>query len=145
MMYSSWVMVRDRCNCSFSFWAIFYPFTPLTAQNINILKKWKKPREISSFYACVPKIMIRWCMVPEIWCTTDGWMDRQTDGRKKWHIEVGAPPKNGIKKKHHSNKFLNCLLVGCTKFRKRGPSGIWKVISPTSESIFLFIWKKTFL
>ena len=31
------------------------------------------------------------CMVPEIWCTTDGW---QTDGQKKWHIEVGASPKN---------------------------------------------------
>ena len=46
--------------------------------------------------------------------------------------------KNGIKKKHHSNKFLNCLLVGCTKFHKRVPSGIWKVISPTWESIFLF-------
>ena len=28
MMYGSWDMVRDRCNC-FSFWAIFCPFTPL--------------------------------------------------------------------------------------------------------------------
>ena len=46
--------------------------------------------EISSFYICVPKIMIKWCMAPEIWCTTD----RQMDGQKKWHIEVGAPPKN---------------------------------------------------
>ena len=33
-------------------------------------------------------------MVPEIWCApTDQWMD----GWKKWHIEVGAPPK---KEKH---------------------------------------------
>ena len=37
-------------------------------------------------YICVPKNMIRWCMVPEIWCATDG--------QKKWHIEVGALPKN---------------------------------------------------
>ena len=139
MMYNSWDMVRDRCNCYFSFWAIFCPFTPLTAQKIKILKKWKKhleissfytsvPKimiicytvpeiwrvtdacyfsfwaifcpftpvtaqkikifnkwkkhlEISSFYICVPKIMIRWCMVPEIWCATDG----QTDRQKKWH------------------------------------------------------------
>ena len=22
------------------------------------------------------------------------WIDRQTNGQKKWHIEVGAPPKN---------------------------------------------------
>ena len=71
MMYGSWDMVRDRCNCYFSFWAIFCPFTPLTAQKIKILKKWKKHLEISSFYICVPKIMIRWCTVLEIWCVTD--------------------------------------------------------------------------
>ena len=29
------------------------------------------------FYTCVPKIMIRWCTVPEIWCATD----RQNDGK----------------------------------------------------------------
>ena len=68
-------MVRDRCNCYFSFWAIFCPFTPPsrpspTAQKIKILKKWKFFLEISSFYICVPIIMIRWCMVPEIWCVT---------------------------------------------------------------------------
>ena len=34
--------------------------------------------------------MIRWCTVPEIWCTMDG----QTDRLKKWYIEVGTPPKN---------------------------------------------------
>ena len=71
MMYGSWDMVHDRCNCYFSFWAIFCPFTPLTAQKIKILKKWKKCLEISSFYIRVPKIMIRWCTVPEIWCVTD--------------------------------------------------------------------------
>ena len=27
MMYSSWDIVRDRCNCYFSFWAVFCPFT----------------------------------------------------------------------------------------------------------------------
>ena len=26
--------------------------------------------------------------------TNDGQTDRKTDGRKQWHIEVGAPPKN---------------------------------------------------
>ena len=93
MMYGSWDMVRDRCNCYFSFWVIFCPFTPLTAQKIKLLKKWKKMLEISSFYICIPKIMIRWCMVPEICCATDGW----TDGQKKWHIEVGAPLNNKIK------------------------------------------------
>ena len=71
MMYSSWDMVCHRCNCYFPFWAIFYPFTPLTAQKIKLLKKWKKCLEISSFYICVPKTMIRCCTVPEIWCVTD--------------------------------------------------------------------------
>ena len=68
VMYSSWDMVRERCNCCSSFWAIFCPFT---AQKIKILKKWKNHLEISSFYISVPKIMIRWYLVPEIWCVTD--------------------------------------------------------------------------
>ena len=33
-----------------------------------------------------------WLEVPEIWCVTDA----RTVGRKKWHIEVGAPPKNNF-------------------------------------------------
>ena len=57
-------MVCDKCNY-FSFWAIFCLFTPLTAQTIKILKKWKIHLEIS-FYIYVRKIMTRWCMVPEI-------------------------------------------------------------------------------
>ena len=73
----------------------FYPPNSLKNQNFEKMKK-KKPLEISSFYICVPKIIIRWCTVPEICCVmdgqTDGWMNRW----KKWHIEVGAPPKNLI-------------------------------------------------
>ena len=48
--------------------------------------------KISSFYTCVPKIMITWCIVPKIWWA----IDKQTDTdrwTKKWHIEVGASPK----------------------------------------------------
>ena len=67
---------RDRCNCYFSFWAFFCPFTPNRLTN-KISKNWKKSLEISSYYTCVPKIMIRWCTVPEIWCATD----RRTEGR----------------------------------------------------------------
>ena len=50
-----------------SFWAIFCPFTPLTTQKIKLLKKWKTHMKISSFYICVPKITIIWCMLPVIW------------------------------------------------------------------------------
>ena len=61
----------------------------LTAQKFKISKKWKKCQEISSFHTCVPKIMIGWCTVPEIWCA----MDQHMYGQKKWHIEVGVPTK----------------------------------------------------
>ena len=35
-------MVCDGCNCYFSFWAILFPFTALTAQKIKISKNHKK-------------------------------------------------------------------------------------------------------
>ena len=55
-------LVRDRCNCYFS-------FTLLS-------KKWKfqkneKNMELSSFYTSVPKIKIIWYAVPEIWHVPD--------------------------------------------------------------------------
>ena len=132
MTYGSWDIVHDGCDY-FSFWAIFCPFISLTAQKIKIKRKMKKNKKkhlkISSFYIClpkivirctvpgiwcltdvivishlglffdlltaqkikilkkykkhmdVPKIMVRWCMVPEIWCATDERMDRRTDGQ----------------------------------------------------------------
>ena len=70
VMSGSWDMVHDLCNY-FLFWTIFCPFTPLTARKIKILKKQKKPLKISSFYICVPKFIIRWCTLPEMWCVTD--------------------------------------------------------------------------
>ena len=91
---------------------LFYPSNSLKNQNFK--KNEKKSLEISSFYTCVPKMMIRWCMVPEIWYATDGRMDRWTE---KSGIEVGAPPKKinisntaqlslGWKKKRIVNKIL---------------------------------------
>ena len=41
MPYFSLDMAHDRCNY-FTFWAIFHPFTPLTAQKIKMKKKMKK-------------------------------------------------------------------------------------------------------
>ena len=69
MLHCPWDMVRDGCNY-FSFWATFYPFTTLTARKIH-LKNWKNCLEISSFYISVPKIMMIWHTVPEIWCVKD--------------------------------------------------------------------------
>ena len=42
MLYCSLDMTCVRCNRYFSFWAIFDPFTPLTAQKIKIFLKMKK-------------------------------------------------------------------------------------------------------
>ena len=69
IMCSSWDMVCDGCNY-FSSSAIFCSFTTATVQKIKILKKWKNCLPISSLYIDVPKIMIRWCTVREIWCVT---------------------------------------------------------------------------
>ena len=74
MYQKSWpfaILAHDRCNYYFSCWAIFCPFTPLTAQKVKIFKKMKKPLEISSFYTSAPKIMIIGYTVPEIWHMTD--------------------------------------------------------------------------
>ena len=35
-------MVHDRCNCYFSFWATFFPFTAQTAQKMKIFLKKEK-------------------------------------------------------------------------------------------------------
>ena len=65
-------MAHKRCNCYFSIWAVFYPFTSLTAWKTKIKNKnEKKVLEISSFYNGVPKIMIICYTVPEIRWVTD--------------------------------------------------------------------------
>ena len=65
MLYCSWDMVRDGCNCYFSFWAMLFPFTPLTIPKMKNSKQWKKGLGIS-FYTCVPKMIITCYIVPEI-------------------------------------------------------------------------------
>ena len=71
MLYYSWDMAPVACNCYFSFWAIFSPFIPLTAQKIKISHTKKKHMEVSSFNTSVQKIMIICFIVSEIWHLTD--------------------------------------------------------------------------
>ena len=54
-----------------NFLSNFFAFLPLTTWKIKMLKKWKKYLEMSSFYTCVPRIRIIWCMLPKIWSVTD--------------------------------------------------------------------------
>ena len=81
IMYGSWDMVHDRYNCYFSFWAIFCPFTPLTAQKIKILKKWKNSWRCHHFTYVYQKLwsddaqFLRYAA----W-QTDGWMEKVTYG-----------------------------------------------------------------
>ena len=74
-----WFLRYEAWHNFLSFWVIFCPFTTLITQRPKFLKKWKKPQKISSFYTCVPKIMIRWCKVLEIWCATDRQTDREME------------------------------------------------------------------
>ena len=79
--------------CIFPF-GLFLPFNPTNSLKNQNLKKWKKGLDISSFYKCVPKIMITWCTVPEIWCTMDRqkkWPGVDTE-KKSWHWECGRHP-----------------------------------------------------
>ena len=87
MMYGSWDMVHDRCIIIFHFGPL-YPFYPPSNPKNQHFEKMKKCLEISSFYICVSKFMIRWCVVPEIWCMTD----RQTEGRMEKATYRGGCP-----------------------------------------------------
>ena len=98
----------------------FFSFYPLTAQKINISKKWKKHLEVHHFTHAYQKL----------WLYDVGFLryvcDRQTEGWKKWHIEVGAPPKNFITWKYqvmtyYKNLITSTLLeIGPKIFSVRG-------------------------
>ena len=66
-----WDKALIRCNCYFSFSAIFRTLTPFTAQKMKISQKWKKPLEVSTFTTSVPKTIIICFIVPEIWHLTE--------------------------------------------------------------------------
>ena len=87
MLYCSWDMAHDGCNCYFSFWAFFFLLFYLqqfkkhkkTAQKIKISKNEKSTRRYH--FTGVPKIMIRWWLLRYGAQRTDGPSDRRTDGR----------------------------------------------------------------
>ena len=67
-------------------------------------KKWKfLKNEKTAFYICVPKIWSN-----DVQFLRHGAQQTyiQTDRWKKWHIEVGAPPKNQyVEDKEHTTKI----------------------------------------
>ena len=56
MLYCSWDMVSDGCNCYFHFRLFFALLPHNNPKNENWKKNEKKRLEISSFYTCVHKI-----------------------------------------------------------------------------------------
>ena len=62
----------DRNFCHF--WLFFAFLPPLTSRKTKILKKWRKHLEMSSFYTCVPKITLIWCMLPKIRSVPDNFL-----------------------------------------------------------------------
>ena len=123
-------MACDRCNCYFSFLTIFsLPLPSFSPTPIpDPLEQWKlqkkkKYLEILSFYTIVPKIMIRWCTVPEIWCVTDG--------RKMWLIEVGASPRNMMERMH----------VYHVEIRINETWSLWKAKVVKKMSKYHYMWR----
>ena len=98
MMCGSWDMVRHRDNCYFSFWAIFYPFIPYQPEKSKFWKNEKNAWRYHHFTYVYQKLwsydvrFLRYA-ARRTDGETKGWTDRRTDRRKKWYIEVGAPPK----------------------------------------------------
>ena len=89
--YCSWDKVCGGFNY-FSFWAISWPFTSLTAQKIKIKKKYEKIVWRHRYFAYVYQKL--W--LDGVWFLRYGVQQtaRQTVGQKKCHIEVGASPNN---------------------------------------------------
>ena len=86
LRYKAWQM-----QFLFFILGYFLPFSPLTTQKNKLKQIWRKKThlEVSSFYTCVPKIVIT--MVPKKYGARR--MDRQTGGQKKWHIAMSVSPK----------------------------------------------------
>ena len=71
------------------------PPPPIMSHKIKSLKKWKKHLQIPLFYTWITKIIITWCVVPEIWCVMDGWGEEQADRQmEKVTNRNGFPPKS---------------------------------------------------
>ena len=97
MLYCSCDMAHDRCNCYFSFWAIFCSFNPLPAQKIKRKKKKKNPVRYHHFTHVYQKLRSddAWFLrygAQQTYEQTDGQTDGWTDGwTKKVTYRGGCP------------------------------------------------------
>ena len=74
-LHCSWDMAHNGCN--FFHFGLFFAHLP--PKKSKFQKNEKNSWRYHHFTHVYPKIMIRWCTVPEIWCMTDRWTDRKSD------------------------------------------------------------------
>ena len=93
-LYCSLGMARKGCNCYFSFWAIFCPFTSLTAQKIKISKKKKKEKNAWRYYLFTHVYQKLW-LDDARFLRNGAWRtEGRTDGQKKVpHVKMKVVPK----------------------------------------------------
>ena len=129
----------------------FFPPNSLKNQNS---KKLKKSVEISSLYTCAPKMIIRWCMAPEIRCATDGRKDRWTNGQRsdieRWvsHLKKSIFPTecNSLwdekKENCKPNSLIHALVYRSNiYYSKIYQRENWK---NNSSTLHLEVWTKYF-
>ena len=134
--------IRRVTNVIFIFHVglFFCPFTPLTTQKIKIFKKWKKaPGDIIILHMYTKNydymMYGSWGMV----------RDERTNRRKKWHIEVAAPP--------NENRFSLRLNIFIFLYNGISNQNLWinfqksplihrKTISQNRLSGFHQIWSE---
>ena len=109
-----WDMACDRCNCYFSFWAIFYPFTPLNCpKNENFTKMKKTPGDVIILHKCTKN---RDHME---YCSWDMMRDRSNCYFSVWAIFCPFTPltcpKNENFKKTKKISGDSIILHRCTK------------------------------
>ena len=103
MLHCSWDMARDGCYFYFSFWATFFPFTPLMTRKIKILQKWKNTWIYHLFTHVYQKLWSHDVCFPRYGAQKiEGWADRKSD-------PSGAPPKACL-----LQAFQERHAIGCT-------------------------------
>ena len=120
-----------------SSWAIFCPFTPITAWKMKISNKKKKILEISSFNTSVPKIMIICYTAPEIWHIADIIVI--------FHFGLFllfyslSSPKNENLKTMKKNPEDNIILQKCTKNHDHMLYCSWDICCVTDVNVIFIL------
>ena len=76
ILYCPWDTAHDTCNCCYSFWVFFTPFTLLTAQKTKFQKNEKNPGDIIILHNCTKHydqmIYGSWDMLGHRWSARKG-------------------------------------------------------------------------